>query len=61
MEEHSALVKKAMLEELQRWVHYKCFSIKQRRQSSNIVDIRWVIRWKFEGQPPKRNIRARLT
>eukprot|EP00971_Amphidinium_carterae_P350620 6491651-Amphidinium_carterae.1 len=61
MTENAAMVKKAMLEELQRWVHYKCFSITPRKQCRNIVDIRWVIRWKFEGQPPKRNIRARLT
>eukprot|EP00971_Amphidinium_carterae_P332421 6466575-Amphidinium_carterae.2 len=61
MQQHSAKVKKAMLEELLRWVHYRCFSVRPRRQCRNVVDIRWVIRWKFEGQPPQRNIQARLT
>eukprot|EP00971_Amphidinium_carterae_P057852 1144219-Amphidinium_carterae.1 len=61
MQQLSAAVKKAMLDELLRWLHFKCFSMRPRRQSANIVDIRWIIKWKYEGHPPVRNIRARLT
>eukprot|EP00971_Amphidinium_carterae_P302766 6015957-Amphidinium_carterae.1 len=50
-----------MLEELQRWLHYKCFSRAPRTATKNIVDVRWVLKWKLQGQPPVRKLRARLT
>ena len=65
---------KAMSKELQTWAKLKCFSRKPRKDARNIVDTRWVLKWKWE-QPTTaagsesqsaeaarvRVIRARLT
>ena len=69
-------VQKSMLKELQTWAHLKCFSRKLRKNARNIIDVRWVIKFKWEHptvdvtqsggrktESPKsvRTIRARLT
>jgi len=41
-------VKKAMLKELQTWAQLKCFSRKKRSSARNIIDVRWVIKFKWE-------------
>ena len=61
---HKDEIAAAVLKELQTWQKYKCFSRKPRNQSSNIIDTRWVFKWKWELLPSgdKRHIiRARLT
>ena len=60
---HKDAVKMAMLRELKTWAGLKCFSRKLRRHAKNIVDSRWVYKWKWEGEGDerKRTIRARLT
>jgi hypothetical protein len=62
-----------MLKELKTWATLKCFSRKQRSQARNIIDVRWVLKWKWEEQAQdaqatknsaaeaKKVIRARLT
>ena len=65
-----------MLKELQTWCKLKCFSRRPREGARNIIDVRWVIKFKWEvpivdmqrrGGPqtepskPVRTIRARLT
>merc|ERR1712012_830905 len=63
----------AMLKELQTWQKLNCFSRKLRKDARNIIDTRWVIKWKWD-QPTVsvadsgssqaksvRIIRARLT
>ena len=67
-------VKKAILKELQTWAKLKCFSRKSRSTARNIIDVRWVIKFKWEvptsdasggmsteAGTPVRTIRARLT
>ena len=75
LKEHWPEIQKAMLKELQTWAKLKCFSRRARRQARNIIDVRWVIKFKWEiptssvgeSQPtetnaqPVRTIRARLT
>ena len=73
---HAKEVAAAMLKELLTWAKLKCFSRKKRQGARNIIDCRWVIKWKHElaatsvedasnrtgGQATtKRVIRARLT
>ena len=72
---HAKEVAAAMLKELQTWAKLQCFSRKKRTQAKNIIDCRWVIKWKHEvatssasagssaeGAPTtKKVIRARLT
>ena len=65
-------VKKAMLNELQTWAKLKCFSRKPRSSARNVIDVRWVIKFKWdvatsasgsrstEARTPVRTIRARL-
>ena len=67
-------VQAAMLKELKTWADLKCFSRRLRKNSRNIIDVRWVIKFKWEtpttdvkkgeGQSTEakiRTIRARLT
>ena len=67
-------VQAAMLKELKTWADLKCFSRRPRKGSRNIIDVRWVIKFKWEtptsdvtsggGQSTEakvRTIRARLT
>ena len=41
-------VEAAMLKELLTWAKLQCFSRKSRRDARNIIDTRWVIKWKWE-------------
>ena len=41
-------VEAAMLKELLTWAKMKCFSRKARRLARNIIDTRWVLKWKLE-------------
>ena len=63
-----------MLKELQTWAELKCFSRKARREARNVIDVRWVIKFKWElpttavggsqrAEPSRavKTIRARLT
>ena len=70
---HKDEVEAAMLQELETWAKFKCFSRKLRRDSSNIIDCRWVLKWKLDQETQsveesaqnkakvRRIIRARLT
>lgn len=40
-------VASATLEELQTWIDHDCFRRKPRRGAPNILDARWVAKWKF--------------
>ena len=73
VKEHYPQVLKAMSKELQTWAKLKCFSRKSKSQARNIMDTRWVLKWKWD-QPTQsisssngqqaaavRIIRARLT
>ena len=74
LKEHWPEVKKAMLNELQTWAKLKCFSRRPRSSARNIIDVRWVVKFKWdvptsdasgsrstEARTPVRTIRARLT
>ena len=64
LHKHKEAVVAAILAELKTWQHYGCFSRKARRNAKNIIDVRWVIKWKYvrdENGQEKRVIRARLT
>ena len=69
-------VQEAMLKELQTWAQLKCFSRRPRIGAKNVIDVRWVIKYKWEvpttadamggsghaeTQKQTRSIRARLT
>ena len=63
VKEHCDEVQKARLKELHIWNDHKCFSRKLRRDAQNIIDTRWVIKFKWVQKDGKwiRIIRARLT
>ena len=68
VQQHRDEVASAILTELQTWQKYQCFSRRRRDQARNIIDCRWVFKWKFvdvktpEGKTvTRRTIRARLT
>ncbi len=75
LQTHWAEVQAAMLKELQTWAKLNCFSRRQRQGASNVIDVRWVIKFKWEtptadanasGRQASearavRSIRARLT
>jgi len=56
---HRVEVEKAKLEELQRWHTLGAFRPMQKSEARNLLDCRWVIRWKLVGD--KKQVRARLT
>ena len=61
---HREEVQAAIVCELQTWLKYKCFKRRPRAGARNIVDCKWVIKWKMEVLPNGKNrriIRARLT
>jgi hypothetical protein len=61
---HADELASAMLLELQTWQKYSCFSRRPRKGAINIIDCRWVLKWKIEELPDgktRRVIRARLT
>ena len=51
--------------ELATWHKHKCFERRLRRKARNIIDCRWVLKWKVSETPSgsagTRTIRARLT
>ena len=55
---HQAECDKAMMDELQRWHNLKAFERMPKALSHNVVDSRWVLKWKEVGG--KRVIHARL-
>ena len=64
IEKHREEVTAATVAELLTWNKHGCFSRKPKRQARNIVDCKWVIKWKHEMLPDgttRRIIRARLT
>jgi len=61
---HASEVAAAILTELKTWLKYECFRRRLRKTARNIVDCKWVIKWKIELLPDgttRRIIRARLT
>ena len=42
------VVAASMLSELKTWARLKCFSPRSRAMAKNILDCRWVIKWKHE-------------
>ena len=70
---HSDEVAAAKLKELETWAKYKCFSRRPKQGARNVIDCKWVLKWKneFEAtgvdgssgkeQKSRRVIRARLT
>ena len=48
LKQHWPEVQKAMLKELLTWEKLKCFSRRPRQGSINIIDVRWVIKFKWE-------------
>jgi hypothetical protein len=61
---HHEEVVSAMLSELKTWHKLGCFSRKKRKDADNIIDCKWVLKWKKELLPDgttRRIIRARLT
>ena len=74
LKEHADEVNAAMKKELSTWATHGCFSRRSRNGARNVIDCRWVIKWKWDeetltvaaaasGQVAKRRrvIRARLT
>ena len=49
----------AIKQELKTWVKYGCISRKMRNLARNIIDVKWVIKWKFEQEPRRANSRDR--
>lgn len=47
MQQHGSLVQAGIREELLSWVKHECFTRKPRRLARNILDVRWVAKWKF--------------
>ena len=45
---HAKEVAASMLSELKTWAKLKCFSRRKRAGAKNIIDCRWVIKWKYE-------------
>jgi hypothetical protein len=69
-------IQAAMQKELQTWVDLKCIARKKRKDARNIIDVKWVLKYKWEEaaisattgaskanseQTRKKTIRARLT
>ena len=71
---HWVLVMAAIKVELETWMKYRCSIRKKRRDARNIIDVKWVLKWKHETEARSaeesqksgpvqtvRAIRARLT
>ena len=56
--QHEAACNKAMLEELQRWLNLGAFERVSKKYASNVIDARWVLKWKIVKD--QRIIQARL-
>ncbi len=64
LREHEQEVAAAILAELKTWIKFKCFCRRKKATARNVVDCKWVIKWKNEVLPDgtsRRIIRARLT
>ena len=48
LKQHWPEVRQAMLKELQTWCKLKSFSRRPRRGARNVIDVRWVIKFKWE-------------
>ncbi|MFM7989285.1 MAG: hypothetical protein ACKPKO_59225, partial [Candidatus Fonsibacter sp.] len=48
VQKHWPAVLAAIKQELETWVKYGCISRKPRKLARNIIDVKWVIKWKFE-------------
>ena len=60
----STEVAAAILAELKTWLKFQCFTRRARNTARNVVDCKWVIKWKnevLEDGKTRRIIRARLT
>ena len=55
---HAPELVQAILDELKVWQGYQCFERQPRHQAHNVIDVKWVYKWKIKGG--KRFIRARL-
>ena len=61
---HREAVTTAIATEVKTWQHYKCFPRRAKQGARNVIDCRWVIKWKFvqdDGGQMVFIIRARLT
>ena len=56
--QHEAECNRAMLEELQRWLNLGAFERVLKKHASNVIDARWVLKWKIVND--RRIIQARL-
>ena len=52
---HHKMVLAAVYEELVTWIEHKCFSRKLRKNSWNVLDVKWVGKWKWVKVAPKPN------
>ena len=62
--QHHKEVQAAMQAELATWHKHRCFERRSRKRARNIIDCRWVLKWKVIIGPSgsrQRTIRARLT
>ena len=64
--DHAVEVSAAVHDELKTWIQHACFERRPRRGASNILDVRWVGKWKHvkdKLDPAKMNrvIRMRMT
>ena len=48
--QHREEIEAAMLAELNTWAKFKCFSRKLRKNARNIIDSRWVLKWKYDTE-----------
>ncbi len=60
---HKQEVEAAMTKEFHTWNKFKCISRKWKAGAQNVIDCKWVYKWKWEGtgDQKRRIIRARLT
>jgi len=56
--QHEAACNKAMLDEMQRWANLGAFERMPKKCASNVIDARWVLKWKVVQD--QRIIKARL-
>ena len=50
VQQHWAEVCSAIQKELETWVKHRCISRKRKAGAKNIIDVRWVFKWKFEHE-----------
>ena len=47
---HEKGIQAAFQKELETWVKHKCISRRPRAGVKNIIDVRWVYKWKFDAE-----------